>query len=61
LVSIISGFGGTLSSVGAFIEEILAGTDPSLFRFHGIIYAVVSLVSAMVIAMVFSTSADWAD
>lgn len=61
LVSVISGFAGTLSSVGAFIEEILAGLDPILLRLDGLVYAVISIVSAMVVVLIFSTSADWAD
>ena len=61
LVSIISGFGGTMSSLATFIVEILAGIDPVLFRFDGVIYAVISICSAMVVGFVFSASVDWAD
>jgi fluoride ion exporter CrcB/FEX len=61
LQSIIAGFGGTLSSVAAFITEVLAGVDPILFRFDGIFYAFASVGCAMVIAFVTSGSVDWVD
>ena len=61
LVSFINGFGGTLSSVAAFIVEILAGVDPVLLRMDGIIYALLSIFWAVVVGLVFSASADWAD
>jgi fluoride ion exporter CrcB/FEX len=61
LVSVISGFAGTLSSVGAFIEEILAGLDPILLRLDGLVYAIISILSAMAVVLVCSTSVDWAD
>ena len=61
LVSLINGFGGTLSSVANFIVEILAGLDPILFRFDGVLYALWSIFWAMVVGFVFSNSADWAD
>lgn len=61
LVSIVAGFGGTLSSVAAFVVEVLAGVDPLLFRFDGIVYAVASIGCAMVVGFVFSGSAEWAD
>jgi fluoride ion exporter CrcB/FEX len=61
MVGVISGFGGTLSSVGAFIEEILAGVDPILFRFDGVTYAITSIVAAIGVVFIFSTTADWAD
>lgn len=61
LVSIISGFGGTLSSLAAFVVEILAGLDPILFRFDGVIYAVLSIFWAWVVGFLLSSKADWAD
>ena len=61
LTSLINGFGGTLSSVAAFIQEILAGIDPILFRFDGVVYASCSIFSALVIGFIFSASVDWAD
>ena len=61
LVSVIAGFGGTLSSVAAFIVEVLAGVDPILFRFDGMVYAVASIGCAMVVGFVFSASVEWAD
>jgi fluoride ion exporter CrcB/FEX len=61
LVSIISGFGGTLSSLAAFIVEILAGIDPVLFRFDGFFYAFASIFWAWLVGFLFSATADWAD
>ena len=61
LVSFINGFGGTLSSVAAFIVEILAGIDPVLLRVDGAVYAFVSIFWAMVVGFLFTASADWAD
>jgi fluoride ion exporter CrcB/FEX len=61
LVSVISGFGGTLSSVAAFIIEILAGLDPILFRFDGLFYAALSIFWAAMVGFLFSSNADWAD
>jgi len=61
LVSFVAGFGGTLSSLAAFIVEILAGIDPVLFRFDGMIYAILSIIWAMVVGFIFSASVDWAD
>ncbi len=61
LVSVIAGFGGTLSSLATFVVEILAGIDPILFRFDGMIYAVASIGCALVIGFVFSASVEWAD
>lgn len=61
LVSFIAGFAGTMSSLAAFVVEILAGIDPILFRFDGIVYAMASIFWAMVIGFIFEASADWAD
>jgi fluoride ion exporter CrcB/FEX len=61
LVSLIAGFGGTLSSLAAFVVEVLAGIDPMLFRFDGVFYAVTSIACALVAVFVFSASVDWAD
>ncbi|GAX10293.1 hypothetical protein FisN_3Lh494 [Fistulifera solaris] len=61
LVSFINGFGGTMSSLASFVVEILAGVDPILMRFDGMIYAFLSIFWAMVIGLLLSTSADWAD
>jgi fluoride ion exporter CrcB/FEX len=61
LVSIVAGFGGTLSSVAAFIVEVLAGVDPILFRFDGFVYAAASIGCAVVVGFVFSASEEWAD
>ena len=61
LVSIVNGFGGTLSSLASFVVEILAGIDPVLFRFDGVIYAAASIGCAMVVGFIFSASVEWAD
>jgi fluoride ion exporter CrcB/FEX len=61
LVSIVNGFGGTLSSLASFVVEILAGIDPVLFRYDGVIYAVASICCAMVVGFIFSASVEWAD
>ena len=61
LVSIISGFGGTLSSVAGFIVEVLNGVDPILFRMDGVYYAVSSVFWGMLISFLFTASVDWAD
>ena len=61
LVSIVAGFGGTLSSLAIFIVEVLAGIDPVLLRFDGMVYAVLSLFWAMVVGFIFSSSVEWMD
>jgi fluoride ion exporter CrcB/FEX len=61
LVSIVNGFGGTLSSLASFVVEILAGIDPILFRYDGVIYAAASIGCAMVVGFIFSASVEWAD
>lgn len=61
LVSIIAGFGGTLSSLATFIVEVLNGVDPILLRFDGAIYAALSVGGAMVIAFASSSSVEWVD
>ena len=61
LQSVVAGFGGTLSSLAAFIVEVLAGMDPLLFRFDGVIYATCSIMWALIVGFVFSASEEWAD
>jgi fluoride ion exporter CrcB/FEX len=61
LVSVIAGFGGTLSSVAAFVVEILAGIDPLLLKLDGFYYAVASVFWAAVVGFIFAGSGDWAD
>jgi len=61
LQSFVAGFGGTLSSLAAFIVEVLSGMDPLLFRFDGVIYAVCSIMWALIVGFVFSASVDWVD
>jgi fluoride ion exporter CrcB/FEX len=61
LVSIIAGFGGTLSSVARFIVEILSLIDPILFRLDGIYYAFASVGTGLLLSFLFAASVDWAD
>eukprot|EP00536_Pseudo-nitzschia_multiseries_P013799 jgi/Psemu1/310283/fgenesh1_kg.617_\ len=61
LVSVIAGFGGTLSSVARFIVEILSLMDPILFRLDGVYYAVASLGTGLFISFLSTASVDWAD
>jgi fluoride ion exporter CrcB/FEX len=61
LQGLIAGFGVSLSSLATFIVEILAGMDPLLFRFDGVIYAICSIAWALIVGFVFSASVDWAD
>jgi len=61
LVSVIAGFGGTLSSVARFIVEILEGIDPVLFRLDGVYYAVSSVFWGCVVSFVFRASVDWVE
>jgi fluoride ion exporter CrcB/FEX len=61
LQGFINGFGGTLSSVAAFLVEVLAGLDPILLRLDGIVYALLTLFWAIVTGFIFSASSDWAD
>lgn len=61
LVAFISGFGGTLSSVGMFIVEVLQGIDPLLLRLNGVYYASSTIFWGMVIGLVTMSGVDWAD
>jgi fluoride ion exporter CrcB/FEX len=61
LQGLIAGFGVSLSSLATFIVEILAGMDPLLLRFDGVIYAVCSIAWALIVGFLFSASVDWAD
>jgi len=61
LVSIVAGFGGTLSSVARFIVEILSLLDPILYRLDGLYYAVISVLTGLFVSYLFAASVDWAD
>merc|ERR1712176_1607471 len=61
LVSIIAGFGGTLSSVARFIVEVLSLIDPILFRLDGFYYAIISVSTGLLFSFLFAASVDWAD
>jgi len=61
LQSLIRGFAGSLSSVSALVVEVLAGTDPLLFRFDGFTYASCTIFWGAVIGFIVETSLDWAE
>ena len=61
LQSLIRGFAGSLSSVSALVVEVLAGTDPLLFRFDGFTYAACTIFWGMVIGFIVSTTLDWTE
>jgi fluoride ion exporter CrcB/FEX len=61
LQSLIRGFAGSLSSVSALVVEVLAGTDPILFRFDGFTYAACTIFWGMVIGFIVSTTLDWTE
>ena len=61
LVGIISGFGGSLSTLAAFVVEILDLIDPILFKHDGMKYAFTTMFWALVIGLVTSQTRDWAD
>ena len=61
LVSIIAGFGGTLSSVARFIVETLSLLDPILYRLDGFYYATASIAAGLLVSFLFAASVDWAD
>lgn len=61
LQSLVRGFAGSLSSVSALVVEVLAGTDPLLFRFDGFTYAACTIFWGMVIGFIVSTTLDWTE
>mmetsp|Transcript_18671 Transcript_18671/g.26965 ORF Transcript_18671/g.26965 Transcript_18671/m.26965 type:complete len:243 (-) Transcript_18671:3137-3865(-) len=61
LVSMISGFAGSLSSLAAFVVEVLSLIDPIIFKFDGVTYACVTLFWAIFIGFTTSQAKDWAD
>ena len=61
LQSLIRGFAGSLSSVSALVVEVLAGTDPILFRFDGFTYAACTIFWGMIIGFIVETTLDWAE
>lgn len=61
LVGMISGFGGSLSTVATFLVEIINGIDPLLVRMDGVQYAFVTIFWGVVVGFVTSQAKDWAD
>jgi fluoride ion exporter CrcB/FEX len=61
LQSLVAGFGATLSSVAAFIVEVLSGVDPILFRFDGFFYAAMSVLCGMLASFLFDSTGEWVD
>ncbi len=61
LQSLIAGFAGSLSTFAAFIVEILSLVDPLIFKFDGIVYAMITIVWALIIGVVGSQAKNWAD
>jgi len=61
VLAMISGFGGSLSSLAAFVREILSGLDPIIFKWDGVTYAVATLFWGFLIGFLTRASNDWAD
>jgi len=61
LTSMIAGFAGSLSTFATFIVEILSLMDPIIFKFDGMVYAVITVLWAVIIGYVGSQAKNWAD
>ena len=61
LQSLIAGFAGSLSTFAAFIVEILSLVDPLIFKFDGIVYAMITILWALIIGVLGSQAKNWAD
>ena len=61
LQSLISGLGGTLSTLSLFIVQMLNGIDAIMLRWDGLAYCAVTMFWGMVIGLVTEQSKDWAD
>ncbi|KAL7542587.1 hypothetical protein ACHAXR_012335 [Thalassiosira sp. AJA248-18] len=61
LTSMIAGFAGSLSTFATFIVEILSLIDPILFKFDGMVYAMITIVWAIIIGFLGSQAKNWAD
>jgi len=59
--SMIQGFAGSLSSLAAFVVELLCLIDPIIFKYDGIRYAVLTICWALVVGFITSQAKDWAD
>jgi fluoride ion exporter CrcB/FEX len=61
LGAMVDGFSGALSTLAAFIVEILQRIDPLIFRWDGITYAYVTLIWAIIVGLLTVQSNEWAD
>ncbi|KAL7549386.1 hypothetical protein ACHAWF_012657 [Thalassiosira exigua] len=61
LTSLIAGFAGSLSTFATWIVEILALIDPIIFKFDGMVYAVITILWAVIIGALLSQAKNWAD
>jgi len=61
LTSMIAGFAGSLSTFATFIVEILSLMDPIIFKFDGLVYAVITILWAVIIGALGSQAKNWAD
>mmetsp|Transcript_27311 Transcript_27311/g.59788 ORF Transcript_27311/g.59788 Transcript_27311/m.59788 type:complete len:181 (-) Transcript_27311:77-619(-) len=59
--SMIQGFAGSLSSLAAFVVELLSLIDPIIFKYDGLRYAVLTICWALVVGFITSQAKDWAD
>ena len=59
--SMIQGFAGALSSLAAFVVELLTLIDPIIFKYDGLRYAVLTICWALVVGFITSQAKDWAD
>ena len=61
LISMISGFAGSLSTLASFLVEVLNRIDPILFQLDGAQYALVTVVWGMLIGLISGQAKNWAD
>jgi len=61
VASIVDGFSGALSTLAAFVVEVLQRIDPLIFQWDGITYAYVTIIWAIFIGLITVQSNEWAD
>ncbi|KAL3807311.1 hypothetical protein ACHAXA_008536 [Cyclostephanos tholiformis] len=61
LHSMIAGFAGALSTFSAFIVEILSLMDPIIFKFDGMVYAMITVLWAVIVGIIGGQAKNWAD
>ena len=61
VASIVDGFSGALSTLAAFVVEVLQRIDPLIFQWDGITYAYVTIIWAILIGLITVQSNEWAD